>query len=462
MGAGKSTVGAGTARLLGRPFVDLDRELESETGSRVHELFAERGEAEFRELEEELVVEALAEQAPAVVALGGGAVTSERVRESLAERALTVWLRVDVDEAWRRAAGPERPLARDETAFHALYEERLPLYEQVADAQADDLDDVVLAAAGVHVETGALARLGELVPGESPVALVTDPRVAGILGADAQLALRDRLDTVHELPHGEAAKTVAACEALWQELALDRAGTIVALGGGCTSDAAGFAAAGYLRGIPWVPVPTTLVGQVDAAIGGKTALNLSAGKNLVGAFHWPARTVLDPGLLATLPAAERRAGLAEVVKTGLLAGEELWELPEPEQVRRCAAFKAAVCLRDPHDSGERAVLNLGHTFAHALEAAAGYEELSHGHAVALGLLAALRLSGLDTSAVEDALAPKPVRVDPERAWEALRRDKKAAGGRIRLVLLDAPGKPRWPAELPEAEVRSALDAIIAD
>jgi 3-dehydroquinate synthetase len=160
-------------------------------------------------------------------------------------------------------------------------------------------------------------------------------------------------------------------------------------------------------------------------------------------------------------AEERRAGLAEVVKTGLLAGEALWELPEPEQVRRCAAFKAAVCLRDPLDRGERAILNLGHTFAHALEAAAGYEQVSHGRAVALGLLAALRLSGVDTAAVEDTLAPTPVRVDHERAWEALRRDKKAEGGRIRLVLLDAPGKPRWPAELPEAEVRRALDGIIA-
>ena len=461
MGAGKSTVGAEAARQLGRPFVDLDRELEQETASRVHELFAERGEAEFRELEEELVVEALAEPAPAVVALGGGAVTSERVRESLAERALTVWLRVDVGEAWRRAAGPERPLARDEAAFRMLYEERRPLYAEAADAQADDLEDVVLAAAGAHVESGALARLGELVPGEGPAALVTDPRVAGIHGADAQLALGDRLASVHELPHGEAAKTVAACEALWQELALDRTGTIVALGGGCTIDAAGFAAAGYLRGVPWVPVPTTLVGQVDAAIGGKTALNLPAGKNLVGAFHWPALTVLDPGVLETLPADERRAGLAEVVKTGLLAGESLWELPEPEQVRRCAAFKAAVCLRDPHDRGERAILNLGHTFAHALEAAAGYEGLSHGHSVALGLLAALRLSGLDTRAVEETLAPRPARVDPDRAWEALRRDKKAEGGRIRLVLLDAPGAPRWPADLPEAQVRHALDGIIA-
>jgi 3-dehydroquinate synthetase/shikimate kinase len=461
MGAGKSTVGAEVATRLGRPFVDLDREIESETGSAVSELYAERGEPGFRELEEDLVVEVLADAVPAVVALGGGAVASERVRDSLAATALTVWLQVDVETAWRRAAGPQRPLARDEDEFRRLYGERDPLYRAVADAVATDADDAVLAAGGVHLETGGLARLGALVPGDGPVALVTDPRVSGIHGAEAQLALGDRLASTHELPHGEAAKTTGACEALWEELQLDRSGTIVALGGGCTTDAAGFAASAYLRGVAWAPVPTSLVGQVDAAIGGKTALNLPAGKNLVGAFHWPARIVIDPALLATLPADERRAGLAEVVKTGLLAGEPLWELTEPDLVRRCAAFKTAVCVRDPLDRGERAILNLGHTFAHALEAAAAFRQISHGEAVALGLLAALRLSGLDTAPVEETLAPKPVRVNAERAWEALRRDKKAAGGRIRLVLLDAPGRPRWPAEVPEQDVRRALEGIIA-
>ncbi len=213
---------------------------------------------------------------------------------------------------------------------------------------------------------------------------------------DAQLALGTRLAQTHELPPGEEAKTLAALDRLWQDLRLDRSGTIVALGGGCTTDAAGFAAATYLRGIAWVPVPTSLVAQVDAAIGGKTAIDLPQGKNLVGAFHWPARTVIDPALLETLPDAQRLEGMAEVVKTGLLAGEPFWELPDDELVRRCAAFKAAICLRDPHERGERAVLNLGHTFAHALEAAAGYEGLTHGRAVALGLLAALRLSGRDT------------------------------------------------------------------
>src|SRR5205814_7923828 len=173
----------------------------------------------------------------------------------------------------------------------------------------------------------------------------------------------------------------------------------------------------------------------------------------VGAFHWPVRAVVDPAALETLPEDQRAEGMAEVVKTGLLAGEPLWELPAPELVRRCAAFKAGVCLRDPYDRGERAMLNLGHTFAHALEAGSG-GEVTHGQAVALGLLAALRLSGLDTRTVEEILRPPPVRADRERAWAALRRDKKVSGGRVRLVLLEAPGRPLVGAELPEPEVRA--------
>ncbi|HSL65510.1 MAG TPA: bifunctional shikimate kinase/3-dehydroquinate synthase [Gaiellaceae bacterium] len=461
MGAGKSALGAEAAARLSRPFLDVDAELERELGTSIAQLWDERGEAAFRELEEELTVEALAEPEPAVLALGGGAVQSERVREALREGAVAVLVDVDVDDAWRRVAGSDRPLARDEEGFRRLYQERAELYLEVADARTRDVDGILLAAAGVHVETGALALLGPLVPGEGPAALVSDPHVAGIHGADAQLALGSRLASTHELAPGEEAKTLDAVGRLWEELRLDRGGTLVALGGGCTTDAAGFAASVYLRGIDWVPVPTTLVGQVDAAIGGKTAINLRGGKNLVGAFHWPAATVVDPALLATLPEAERRAGTAEVVKTGLLAGEPLWELPEPELVRRCAAYKAAVCLRDPHDRGPRHVLNLGHTFAHALEAAAAYEEVTHGRAVALGLLAALRLSGLDDEPVRRLLDPRPVRVDRERAWAALRRDKKAADGRLRLVLLDAPGRPRWDVELSDADVRAALDALIA-
>jgi 3-dehydroquinate synthetase len=152
--------------------------------------------------------------------------------------------------------------------------------------------------------------------------------------------------------------------------------------------------------------------------------------------------------------------MAEVVKTGLLAEEPLWDLPLPELVRRTAAFKTALCLRDPYDRGDRAFLNLGHTFAHALEAAAGYEGLTHGAAVGLGLLAALRLSGRPTDVVEEVLAPKPVHVDRGRAWAALRRDKKARAGELRVVLLRDAG-PAVEAR-PEREVRAALDQLIAD
>jgi len=458
MGAGKSSIGAVAAERLRRPFVDLDAAIEEWEGQSIAEIFRTRGEAAFREIEEQAA--AMAVGGKTVAALGGGAVTSGRLRRILRAHATTVWIDVDVETCWARARGSDRPLAQDEAEFRRLYEERRPLYAEVADAVARDADDVVLAAAGVHVDRGALRRLGELVPGDGPAALVSDPHVAGIHGADAQLALGPRLAQTHELPHGEEAKTLTALDRLWQDLRLDRTGTVVALGGGCTTDAAGFAAATYLRGVSWVPVPTSLVAQVDAAIGGKTAVDLPQGKNLVGAFHWPARTVIDPALLETLPEAQRREGMSEVVKTGLLAGEPLWQLGGDELVRRCAAFKAAVCLRDPHERGERAILNLGHTFAHALEAAAGYEGLTHGSAVALGLLAALRLSGRDTAPVEELLRPKPVRVDRERAWQAMHRDKKVVGGELRLVLLGDDG-PRWNVAVAPGEARAALDSLIA-
>ena len=459
MGAGKSTLGPQVAERLGRPFIDLDRDLEQDLGTTIPEFFEQRGEKEFRLQEEGHAIAALRLPDPAVIALGGGAVQTRLIRNELRDRAFTVLLEVDPDTAWQRSAGGDRPLARDESEFHALYERRRELYDAVAEAHVYDVDDMLLAAAGVHVHTGALESLGSLLGG-GDVALVSDPHVGGIYGAAAQVALGARLASVHEVPQGEAAKTVAVAERLWSELRLDRDGLIVALGGGSTTDLAGFVAATYLRGVPWVAVPTTIVGQVDAAIGGKTAIDLPQGKNLAGAFHWPVRAVVDPATLATLAEDERREGMAEVVKTGLLAGEPLWELPAQEFVRRCAAFKAAVCLRDPDEHGDRAILNLGHTFAHALEAAADYDGVTHGQAVALGLLAALRLSGRATEVVEEVLSPKRVRVDRERAWAALQRDKKTRGGELRVVLLTEEGPVVE--TRPEPEVRSALDELIAE
>ena len=439
MGAGKSTVGAEVARRLGRPFRDVDRQIESEHGP-IPELFEREGEAAFRELEARAVRAACASRVPSVIAVGGGAVETRGLLED--EDVLVVLLEVDADTAWSRVQGSARPLARDEAELRRRFELRAPLYEQVADYRARDADGVVLAAAGIRFAPHREAR-GD--------AVVADERVAALHAIDA----------THLVPAGETAKTVEQAQRLWRALPLERGSRLVAVGGGSTTDLAGFVAATLLRGIDWVAVPSTLVGQVDAAIGGKVGIDLPEGKNLVGAFHWPAETLVDTALLETLPEEERTHGLAEVVKTGLLAGEPFWELETDEQVARCAAFKAAVCLRDPLDHGERGQLNLGHTFAHALEAASGFE-LPHGRAVALGLLAALRLSRLEDEArsVEELLRPRRARVDRDAAWAALQRDKKVEDGHVRLVLLEAPGAPRVAVAVAPDEVRAALDGLI--
>ena len=202
------------------------------------------------------------------MALGGGAVLSERTRATRAARAFTVLLDVDPETAWARVEGSDRPLARDPDAFRALHRERQPVYDDVADATALDVDGVVLAAAGVHVEPDSLDALGALVPGDGPLALVTDAHVSGIHGVRAQLALGARDVERHEVPAGEAAKTPAVLERLWTSLRIGRDGGVVALGGGATTDVAGFVAATHMRGVPWSAVPTTMFGQVDAGIGG--------------------------------------------------------------------------------------------------------------------------------------------------------------------------------------------------
>ena len=427
MGAGKTTVGEEVAHRTGRPFVDTDAEIEARHGP-ITELF-DRGEAEFRRVERDIVDEALSAGEPSVIALGGGAFEAAR-----SDRALAVLIDVDVDTAWERSHRTGRPLAHEEAAFRALFAARD--YRSVADAVAEDADGVLLAGLGIRIGGGRAD--GDV--------LLIDPRLRELrtFGLDQTITVQE--------------KTLAEAWRVWSELRLGRDGTIVAYGGGTTTDLAGFVAATYMRGVRWIALPTTLVAQVDAAIGGKTAIDLPQGKNLVGAFHYPERVVIDPRELETLSEEERRNGMAEVVKTGLLAGRPLWELPEEEMIRACAAFKAEVCLEDPCErKGRREILNLGHTFGHALEAASDYE-VPHGEAVALGLKAALKLSAIE---IDYPLDPQPVRVDRELAWAALQRDKKVRRGRIRLVLLEALGKPVvWEVEPDEA--RAALDELIVD
>jgi len=506
MGAGKSTAARELGAALGKNVHDSDELLAREFDHPVAEEFARNGEASFRAAEERLVL-ALLDRAPAdeVIALGGGAVLSERVQERLRGET-TVLLDIDADRAWERVSRNgrrnERPLAGDRGAFRALLAERRPLYERLATA---------------IVAPGPVRRLGALAPslkvlarspgarmlwagaasGEYPALIgdglltehgpellaawpidraasrafcVTDGNVAGHFGQ----AIGETELTIDIAP-GERSKTLASAERVWSAFAgagMTRADHVLAVGGGVVGDLAGFCAATYQRGVPVVQVPTTLVAQVDSAFGGKTGVDLPAAKNYVGAYHQPAGVLADPLTLRTLPAEELAAGWVEVYKTALIAGGALWERvsdgaePDAEIVFACARTKLEVVAADERDGGRRQVLNLGHTVGHAIETATSYGRYRHGEAVGLGLLAALRLSGQDelrAHAIE-LLAARglPVRlegVDVESVIEAVARDKKRTGAEVPFVLVKAPGEVSEGHTVSPEALRAAVEEL---
>ena len=501
MGAGKSTAAREAARALGVEAVDSDRLLERRFGRPITDVFAGDGEAAFRAAEEELVCELLERAGPgSVLALGGGSVLSPRVRAALAEH-VTVLLDVSVEEAWGRVSrgSARRPLARDEQAFRALHAERRELYEQLADAILPARDRGVavraLPALAMLASLGGDARMlwarsasgdypvfagrGLLAGGFWPVErassrvfCVTDDNV-GPLYAQRLGALAETITVAA----GEQHKTLEEARRVWEGLAeagMTRADHLAALGGGVVGDLAGFCAATYQRGVPVVQVPTTLVAQVDSAYGGKTGVDLPQAKNYVGAYHQPAAVMVDPSTLESLPAREMAAGYAEVVKTALIAGGPLWQRVESgapvdeAAILGCARTKLEVVARDERDGGVRQVLNLGHTIGHAIETATGYGRYRHGEAVGLGLLGALRLSGQPhlRERVADLLSAQglPVRLegaDADAVMPALRRDKKRVGEQVPFVLVAAPGDVRHGIDVPEDEVRAAIEELAA-
>jgi shikimate kinase/3-dehydroquinate synthase len=505
MGVGKSTAAIELGNALGQRVFDSDALLAEQFGHPVATEFELHGEESFRAAEEQLVCELLDSACPEeVVALGGGSVLSPQVREALSRGHLTVLLDVEPDVAWKRVEensnGPARPLAVDRDAFVALHAERASMYEELADAILTELppQGIARAAASLRVlhnlPAGTRLLWARSASGEYPVLVgdglldqapdlmavwpfdqersrafcVTDESVGALYGK--------RLGEVEQMiaiPPGEQHKTLASAERVWEELVtagMTRADHVVALGGGVVGDLTGFCAATYQRGVPVVQVPTTLVAQVDSAYGGKTGVDLPAAKNYVGAYHQPAGVLVDPDMLATLPAAELAAGWVEVLKTALIAGGELWERVaaggevDERTILACARTKLAIVAADERDGGRRQVLNLGHTVGHAIETATGYSQYRHGEAVGLGLLAALRLSGLDDlrAQVRELLLVRglPVTLDTgvevEEIVAATARDKKRVGAHVPFVLVQAPGDVVTGREVPDADLRVAV------
>jgi len=344
----------------------------------------------------------------------------------------------------------------------------------------------------IVVEPGALAgvgaRLRELRVGSRAV-LVTDAGILKLHGAAVITGLEAAGLSVMvlEVPEGEAAKTLAVAEHCWDRLlaaGADRTSTLLALGGGAVGDLAGFVAATYMRGANFVPLPTTVLGQVDASIGGKTAIDHPKAKNLIGAFYQPRLVVVDPAVALTLPERDFRSGLAEIVKHGVVLDAAYFDDVE-RSARALSArdlptltriiggscrLKAGVIQRDPEEKGEwRFALNYGHTIGHALEAATRFETWTHGEAVSLGIVAEARLAErLGLAQRQESLLHAvglPVRaatVDSDAVLAAIAHDKKARDGRVPFVLAPSIGAFRVVYDVPPREVRAALESIVED
>jgi shikimate kinase / 3-dehydroquinate synthase len=491
MGAGKSTGARALAGELGAEPLDSDRELEQRLGVPIEALFDREGEEAFRAREEELVLELLAREDAPVVALGGGALGSESVREALA-RHTVVHLEVEPEEAWRRASGKGRPLARDRGRFAQLHGDRVALYESVADAilPPGDRDTLRRALPALRAleraPSGTRLVWASAASGEYPVFLGDGLIGAGffypedgrrLVVTDENVARAQPFEGDERVVAmaGEEHKSIHGAEFVLRALAqagAERGDIVVAVGGGVVGDLAGFCAAIYQRGIRHVQVPTSLVAQVDSAYGGKTGVDLPEGKNYAGVFHQPSAVICDPAALETLPPAELCAGYAEVVKTALIAGGPLWARVrqggevDADAILGCIRTKLAVVKDDERDAGRRQLLNLGHTVGHAIEAATGYTRYRHGEAVAVGLLVALRLSGRGPlrNEVAELLAqhglPRSFSgASTDAVLELVERDKKRRGGRVPFVLVQAPGDVTPGHDVPAADLRAAIEEV---
>lgn len=519
-GSGKTTLGRALADSLDIPFVDLDQLIESQAGISIPQIFSTEGEAGFRARERSMLLgllEAPIEDHPStryarVISLGGGTLLDAQLRQAVETHGPIICLEVPFETLMERLAAKNsagfqhRPLlaSREHPAARliSLLQTRADHYAsfdlqfdlgQVADRCGTPIADLtpqshLLVAAlqaltgqfrirgmgqpyDINILPGGLEQVGDIlrkIGSGGPIALVSDENVAPVY-APAVLHSLEKSGfraSLTILPAGEAQKSIATVTHLWEQFVstgIERGSTILALGGGVISDLAGFAASAFLRGVRWVVLPTSLLAMVDASLGGKTGVDLSSGKNLVGAFHPPNLVLVDPAALRTLPDAEFRNGLAEVVKHAILADSALFsrlsdlanqpgELraafsnPDATLLARAIGVKAAVICEDPYERGRRAALNLGHTIGHAVEVASDYR-LRHGEAVSIGLVGAARLAERLGLASTPLAAPigdllqrigLPTRIPPDVDREAILRalsvDKKRADGQVRFAL----------------------------
>lgn len=480
------------------PFYDLDNEIEAAAGMVIPDIFAEEGEAGFRQRECEALNSTL-EKRPGVVALGGGALLKPNNREKVESYGKLICLSADFETILERLRSSEdnRPLLEGNSKLQlkALLDERTDHYlsfpNQVdtnklsveeflwqveknlgyfpVNGMGKRYDVIILPDSATRL-CGFLAERGI----HGPTAVITDDNVAKYHADTVVAGLRESgVDPALILiPSGEENKTIGFIQRIldqFVEAGLDRSSTVVALGGGVIGDMVGFAAAIYLRGISWVGVPTSLLAMVDASLGGKTGVDLPQGKNLVGAFHPPRLVLVDPKFLTTLPEIELRNGMAEVIKHGIIADAGLFRFCQSgwteitgnivEVVSRAAAVKVKIIEQDPYEQGRRATLNLGHTLGHGLEIVTNFK-LKHGEAVSIGMVAAARLAekrGIANQGIakeiEECLygvglpTGLPAGMDHQKLKQIIKVDKKRHSGKLRIVLPVRIGEVIWGIEI---------------
>jgi shikimate kinase/3-dehydroquinate synthase len=485
-GSGKSTVAKALANNLELPFIDLDAQIEKETGMTIPEIFAQAGENKFRQLEAQYLSAAISGAHPAVISLGGGALLAPECRYMAESAGEIICLQAPDKILLQRsmAAPGTRPLLignqadrlKDLLTERRAHYESFPIQIPTGSRSVEAiLSDIRIRVGRFHlqgmsnpydirIQAGSTRSINDFLPPSlagKKVVVVTDEHVGTYYEARlvSQLSLKDQSVDVLTIPAGESSKSIESLMKIWDGLlkaGADRKSVLLAMGGGMIGDLAGFAAATFLRGIPWINLPSTLLAQVDAGIGGKTGINLPQGKNLAGAFYPPALVLIDPELLLTLPQAEQYNGMAEVIKHGVIAdpilfercsaGKSYLESSPTELVSRAAAVKIHVVQIDPFESSHREALNFGHTVGHAVEKAYNFE-LRHGEAVAIGMVAeafiaeqlGIALQGLylEIAAVLQKFelpTHLPEDLTDETIEKTARYDKKRQHARHRLAL----------------------------